>query len=301
MGNAQIDRVGRVRSGLGFILVLVSRLSSPQSFAAPAEIGGLTVTLPDAGWRKAGKGNLFMLQKEFPETEDDKRGNALIQITKPLAAARNSLQAGMKTFVATLPDMAKEDILIKHYGVSVNGYDIRVEERCCVQQKNVSISQIVVGIAGDKRQAFLQLVLLNVNGDRSSSAEADFAALVRSVKLDSSDKDFDLVPTSGDGGLDGVFTHLDTGLRPNVFGGMDFYSDSTITTSTRRVCSAQSSRRAAGASPNIVRRPRPIAASTSLPAVVFSPPPGRSKCAVSPLPTARSRSRRNRSRKRVRT
>ncbi|MBY3270458.1 hypothetical protein HFO05_17915 [Rhizobium laguerreae] len=73
MGNAQIDRVGRVRSGLGFILVLVSLLSSPQSFAAPADIGGLTVTLPDAasGWRKAGKGNLFMLQKDFPETEDD--------------------------------------------------------------------------------------------------------------------------------------------------------------------------------------------------------------------------------------
>ncbi|MBY3087164.1 hypothetical protein HFO63_14255 [Rhizobium laguerreae] len=75
MGNAQIDRVGRVRSGLGFILVLVSLLSSPQSFAAPADIRGLTVTLPDAasGWRKAGKGNLFMLQKDFPETEDDKR------------------------------------------------------------------------------------------------------------------------------------------------------------------------------------------------------------------------------------
>ncbi|MGO6817288.1 hypothetical protein [Rhizobium leguminosarum] len=57
MGSAQIDRVGRVRSGLGFILVLVSLLSSLQSFAAPADIGGVTVTLPDpaSGWRKAGK------------------------------------------------------------------------------------------------------------------------------------------------------------------------------------------------------------------------------------------------------
>ncbi|WP_165419467.1 hypothetical protein [Rhizobium leguminosarum] len=53
MGSAQIDRVGRVRSGLGFILVLVSLLSSLQSFAAPADIGGPTVTLPDpaSGWR----------------------------------------------------------------------------------------------------------------------------------------------------------------------------------------------------------------------------------------------------------
>ncbi|TAV66664.1 hypothetical protein [Rhizobium leguminosarum] len=58
MGNAQVDRVGRVRAVLGFILVLVSLLSSPQSFAGPADIGGLTVTLPDpaSGWRKAGKG-----------------------------------------------------------------------------------------------------------------------------------------------------------------------------------------------------------------------------------------------------
>ncbi|PDS42350.1 hypothetical protein CO668_24660 [Rhizobium anhuiense] len=230
MGNAYVDRIGRARSGLGFIVVLACLLSCLPAFTAPADIGGLTVTLPDAasGWRKAAKGNLFMLQKDFPETDDDKRGSALIQITKPLPAARNSLQAGMKTFVATLPDMAKEDILIKHYGVTVNGHDIRVEERCCVHQNNVSINQIVVGIAGDKRQAYLQLVLLNVTGDRSKGAEADFAALVRSVKLDPSDRDFDLVPASGDGGLDGVFTHLDTGIRPNVFGGMDFYSDSTI-------------------------------------------------------------------------
>ncbi|MDC9837339.1 hypothetical protein [Rhizobium binxianense] len=230
MGSAHIDRIGQVKSALGFVLVLFCLLSCSQALAAPADIGGLSVSLPEpaSGWRKAGKGNLFMLQKDFPETEDDKRGSALIQITKPLLAARNSLSAGMKTFVATLPDMAKEDILIKHYGITVNGHDIRVEERCCVHQNNVGISQIVVGIAGDKQQAYLQLVLLNLNGDRSKGAEADFEALVRSVKLDPSDKDFDLVPAGGDGGLDGVFTHLDTGIRPNVFGGMDFYSDSEI-------------------------------------------------------------------------
>ncbi|MGO7645911.1 hypothetical protein ACC709_36385, partial [Rhizobium ruizarguesonis] len=77
---------------------------------------------------------MHLTEKDFPETEDDKRGNALIQINKPLPAERSSLQAGMKTFVATMPDMAKEDILVKNYGVTVNGYDIRVEERCCVHQ-----------------------------------------------------------------------------------------------------------------------------------------------------------------------
>lgn len=110
MGNAHINRIGLGKSALGFVLVIFCLLSCSQALAAPADIGGLTVTLPDAasGWRKAGKGNLFMLQKDFPETEDDKRGNALIQITKPLPATRNSLQAGMKTFVATLPDMARK-------------------------------------------------------------------------------------------------------------------------------------------------------------------------------------------------
>jgi hypothetical protein len=77
MGNAHIDRIGRVKSALGFVLVLFGLFSCHQAFAAPTDIGGLTVTSPDAasGWRKAGKGNLFMLQKDFPETEDDKRGN----------------------------------------------------------------------------------------------------------------------------------------------------------------------------------------------------------------------------------
>ncbi|PDT11365.1 hypothetical protein [Rhizobium sp. M1] len=231
MGNRDIERIRGIKSILELVVVLLCLFSCPQAFAAPADIGGLTVTLPDAasGWRKAGKGDLFMLQKDFADTGDDKRGSALIQISKPLAGGRNSLPAGVKTFVATLPDMAKEDILIKYYGVTINGHDIRVEERCCVQQKNVSISQIVVGIANDERQAYLQLVLLNLGGDRSQSAEAAFEALVRSVKLDPSDKDFDLIPASDDGGLDGVFTHLDTGVRPNLFGGVDFYSDSEIT------------------------------------------------------------------------
>ena len=230
IGDAHNDRLCRFRSAWGFALALFSLLLCLPAFAATADIGGLTVSLPDhaSGWGKAGKGDLFMLQKDFPETADDKRGSALIQISKPISAARSLLPAGVKTFVASLPEMAKEDILIKHYGVTVNGHDIRVEERCCVQQQEVSIKQIVVGIAGDKQQAYLQLVLLNLSGDRGKSAEADFEALVRSVKLEPSDKDFDLVPESGDGGLDGVFTYLDTGVRPNVFGGVDFHSDSEI-------------------------------------------------------------------------
>ncbi|MBW6421142.1 hypothetical protein KX729_06780 [Rhizobium sp. XQZ8] len=222
-----IDRAGTGRLVVVFSIFLLLFPFSP-AWAQTTDIDGLTVTLPQTGWNKVGKTTLFMLQKEFPETDKDKRGTAMIQIMKPVSAARNSLPAGLKTFVNTLPDMAKEDITVKHYGVTVNGHDIRVEDRCCASMKGVSVSQIVVGIAGDKRQAYLQLVQFNLRGDRSSQAEAEFAALVRSVKLDPSDKDFEIAPSGGDGGLDGVFTYLDTGLRPNVFGGMDFYSDSLI-------------------------------------------------------------------------
>jgi hypothetical protein len=213
----------------GVVFCLVPFLAPSAASAAPVDINGITVTIADdGGWKKIGKGDLFMIQKIFPQTANEKQGAAIIQISKPVSGARNTLQAGLKMLVATLPDIAKEDILVKHYGVTINGYDIRVEDRCCAYVKNVSINQTVVGIASDNRQAYLQLAELNVKGDRSKAVEAEFAAVVRSLKLNPSDKDFALAPADGDGGLDGVFTHLATGLMPNAFGGMDFYSNSEI-------------------------------------------------------------------------
>lgn len=195
--------------------------------AAAAEINGLTMALP-AGWKTASSGRLTMLQKDFPETAKAEKGIALIQIGKPVQAARSSLEAGLKVFVASMQDMDKEDPFIKHYGKTVNGHDIRVEERCCTRMKGVRVRQIVAGIANDERQVYLQLVQMNLKDERSDEAEADFAALVRSLKLDADDGDFRIAPTEGDGGLEGVFTYLDTGIRPNVFGGTDFYSESLI-------------------------------------------------------------------------
>lgn len=162
MGNSYLNCTGRTLLVLSFAFAIAWFLSPSSALAASTDLNGLTVTLPEpsAGWKKSGKGELYTLQKDFPETKDDKRGSALIQLSKPIAAPRNSLQDGLKTFVATLPDMAKEDVLVKYYGVTVNGYDIRVEERCCAYLKAVSVSQIVVGIASDKRQAYPQLVKL---------------------------------------------------------------------------------------------------------------------------------------------
>ncbi|PDT13136.1 hypothetical protein CO670_27745 [Rhizobium sp. J15] len=52
---------GWSKSALAFVLGFICLFSCPLAFAAPTDIGGLTVTLPepDSGWRKAGKGNLF--------------------------------------------------------------------------------------------------------------------------------------------------------------------------------------------------------------------------------------------------
>lgn len=52
MGSIHIDRIGRIRSALGLVLGLICLFSCPPVFAAPADIGGLTVTLP-AGGRRA--------------------------------------------------------------------------------------------------------------------------------------------------------------------------------------------------------------------------------------------------------
>jgi hypothetical protein len=51
---------------------------------------------------------------------------------------------------------------------------------------------------------------------------------VHSLRPTPDDRPFELVAPEDGGGLDGVYTHLDTGLRPNTFGGMDFHARSRV-------------------------------------------------------------------------
>ncbi|KAB0678548.1 hypothetical protein [Aureimonas leprariae] len=219
---------------LGFILstLLFSTLAGPAPAGMPTTLGSMRFEAPDAGsgWvAKPVKGGT-LYQKQFPPDEKNRRkGAAIIQILGPFAGTPATLDKGFETVAAGVKGLEKERPYLKSEGVTTNGHRIRTDYRCCAEMQGLSVGQRTVGIASAKAQVVLALVGLELHDAAKRSADADFEALVRSVALEAGDKPFALEPRPGDGGLDGVYTHLDTGVRPNAFGGMDFYSDSEIT------------------------------------------------------------------------
>ena len=139
-----------------------------------------------------------------------------------------ALNANFEAMVGMVPEFVGEDTLLNSDGTTNNGHRIRVEYRCCQYNEDLSMGQTVAGVAGDDGQLLAAMIFMNVSSDHEDTADADFEALVRSIRF-SGDTNTGLTPANGDGGLEGVFTHLDFGLMPNVFGGMDFNSESEIT------------------------------------------------------------------------
>lgn len=212
----------------------------PGMFLAPLPaLAGPPVTLGDAqfdapdpasGWKVTLTKGGMLFQKEFSPDEDNRRkGVAVIQVSGPVSATPDDFDRNYQTVVGGVDGMAEERPMRKSDGVTVNGHRIRSDFRCCVSVKGVSVGQRTVGIGSDTSQMMLAFITLGLRGEAEDAAAADFAALVRSLKLSTDDKGFELIAREGDGGLDGVFTHLDTGLRPNAFGGTDFFSESTVT------------------------------------------------------------------------
>ncbi|WP_245413392.1 hypothetical protein [Mangrovicella endophytica] len=228
-----LSRQSRVARRVAALLLVASGALIPANAVAETmTIGSMSFDVPHAssGWKPQKLKDGLIFQKEFPKTEDNRRkGAAMIQVIGPFAGTSGSFDRGFDTVVGLIKGMPSEDVTTRSEGTTVNGHRIRHEYRCCGRLNELSAGQRVVGVASQGKQAFFALLDLQLRGDAQDSAEADFAALVRSVKLEEGDRAFELVPKGGDGGLDGVYTHLDTGVRPNAFGGMDFYSDSEIT------------------------------------------------------------------------
>jgi hypothetical protein len=211
-------------------LAIAALLLAPAGASAETvRLGSLQFEAPSSGWTSKPTKNGVIFQKEFPKDADNRRkGAALIQILGPFAA-KGSFDDDFETMVGLVKGFAEERPMRKAVGTTTNGHRIRSDYRCCVQMKNLSTGQRTVGLSSERNRAFFGLVELGLRGDALKSAERDFAAMVRSVRLEAGDEAFDLVPKPGDGGLDGVYTHLDTGVTPNAFGGVDFHSDSEIT------------------------------------------------------------------------
>jgi hypothetical protein len=199
--------------------------------AASAEtrtLGSMSFEAPD-GWSAKPVTTGIILQKEFRDPESGAKGAAMIQVLGPFNDPPDRLDANFDTAAQLVKAFAEEDPMLRSQGVTTNGHRIRTDYRCCARIGDLSAGQRTVGIAAPQAQAFFTLVQLELEDEADDETEAAFAALVRSARLVPSDKPFDLAPREGDGGLDGVFTHLDTGIRPNAFGGTDFYSESEIT------------------------------------------------------------------------
>lgn len=213
-----------------FILLAVFFMFSPAALAGTqTNFAGLTLDLPSAGdgWTSKTNESILLLQKALPGRRG-KRSVAIIQVLKPVAAFSGGFPKTFAQMTTILPELAKDRPLAKSSGVTVNGYPIRVERRCCASRQGLSLSAIYVGIEGPKTYALLMLGFVDVPQDERKAVEKEFETLVRSIRLNEDDKPFQIVPPKDGGGLEGVYTSLDTGLRPNVFGGLDFYSESRI-------------------------------------------------------------------------
>ncbi|MFC3690860.1 hypothetical protein [Chenggangzhangella methanolivorans] len=196
--------------------------------AAQETIEGVTFEAPEAGagWERKAGTSFTVFQKTIV-SDKGRKSSAMIQVAAPLSVGPEQFDANFTQFSTSVTELTKEKPSLKADGLTPAGRRIRTEWRCCARVQGVSVGQRTAGIASDDRQVFVVLLTFNLRGDEGKAAEAAFAGLVRSLKLDPSDGTA-LVPAKGNGGLEGAFTHLDTGLRLNAFGGTDFYSQSRI-------------------------------------------------------------------------
>ena len=221
----------RNSGGLAAALVLVALLLAVQARAATSTtVDGMTFDIPD-GWSRKDVRDGILLQRSFepaPEGGRGKPGMALIEVHRPVPASTGAFADAFARFADSLQDLAKERPMLRGSGVTVNSHPIVYQHRCCGSRPGVSIGGDYVGIAAPSSYHLLRLVKLNLRGDASEQADAEFGALVRSLRPRAADRAFALEPSRDAGGLDGAFTSLDVGIRPNVFGGLDMYSDNTI-------------------------------------------------------------------------
>lgn len=208
-----------------FGLAALAMATALPATAEDMTLGNVHFEAPE-GWERQEDVEGIMLVREFAETEDTEQGAAMIQILE-VKGTQNQLDANIAEVVSWIDGMSEEDPMVDSAGTTLNGHRIKVEFRCCTYTNDVSMSQTVAGIASESEQVLASLIFVNTSSDHEEAADLAFEALVRSIRFEG-DSDTGMAPEPGDGGLDGVFTHLSTGLMPNAFGGLDFTSESEI-------------------------------------------------------------------------
>lgn len=214
----------------GLVAAVLAAAGAPARAASPVAYEGMSLHLPDAasGWTRRDLGDGILLQRNVPKgasARQSKPGAALIQVRKPVPAAAGPFDAAFQRFAVSLAAVADKKPLTKGAGTTVNGHRIVYEQRCC-SGGGASLDVFAVGVAAPGAHHLFMLAMIGLSREEAGPIRAEFEAMVRSHRPTAADRPFELVPARDGGGLDGLFTHLDTGLRPNVNGGLDFYSES---------------------------------------------------------------------------
>ncbi|MBE9603686.1 hypothetical protein IAI18_02345 [Acetobacteraceae bacterium H6797] len=210
------------------VLALAVSLAWGSAQAGTERFQGSVFEAPE-GWSPPPnpKPSLWQAVRKYGDGRGRSSG-ALIQITSPIPRSQGGLQTNFNQIVNSTADLGRERPTMHGEGETVNGHRMLYDSRCCGRMGEASVGTDTVGIDDGERVWLLRLVRINLRGDDRQAADADFEALVRSFRPRESDSAFELRPAQGDGGLEGIFTHLNTGIRPNAFGGTDFYAESEV-------------------------------------------------------------------------
>lgn len=199
--------------------------------AAPTVLeGGVSAELP-AGWeRRDGKAGTIAVEKVFPIAKGQRKtGAAVIHLTIPVRTG--TFDENFATVIRGVPELADKRRPSVTDGETINGHKIRIDRRCCGDRQGASIATTTVGIdatAAGGAQHFLVLLTANLRREPADEAEQAMQAVVRSLRVTPRDRPFGVEPAKGDGGLDGVYSYMDSGLAINAFGGMDYKAEMQI-------------------------------------------------------------------------
>ena len=206
---------------MGFLVRLFALCLIAAPLAAE-EIAGARFDLPQ-GWTFVERGALSSYRKEFPGGSA-----ALLLVAGPASESPARFDSSFESIVEATGAETARDPIVEERGTNTNGHLMRYEITCCLERQGASFDQTTVGIASGSQQMFFVLVSINLDREADEVADADFAAIIRSVRLPGDAQGLALTPAAGDGGLEGPYTYLATGVMPNVFGGMDFFAESRV-------------------------------------------------------------------------
>ncbi|NGM20284.1 hypothetical protein G3576_09685 [Roseomonas stagni] len=195
-------------------LLLAFLIAAPPALAD--SFAGLSFD-PPPGWQRQEQPGGLMLSRELPADAGrgtPRPGRALILLTRPSADLATAMAAWVRT-----PEQLAQDRPRVREGETLGGGRMRIEER---SGGRPTMRAIHIGMEEAGRRALLLLVIVNPPREASRAAREEFAAMVRSLRLNG---DAPALTPPGPGRLEGHFTRMQTGIRPNAFGGTDFTAE----------------------------------------------------------------------------